>query len=255
MNQRSRIVIPSKGRAGSAKTITLLIEAGLTPTVFVEPQELEAYSREYGGKIHIHELAASDQGIGYVRQFILDHARKEKWPAYWMLDDDITGFFTVENGKTVRTPAPRVLDAAEKIFLGHFAVAQGALEYQQFAWAAKSPRKFNGYCDVAVWINVEKTRHVNYRRQMDLKEDRDFTLQILASGYNTMRASWCAFSAPKNGSNAGGLQETYQQNGREAEASRRMIAAWPGVCSSHVKPDGRPDVKINWAAFKVQKQD
>jgi hypothetical protein len=242
------IVVPSKGRAWKSKTITLLQEAGVRPTVFIEPQEVKAYGGAYPD-CDFFVLPESNQGIGYVRQQILEHARKQGWAAYWMLDDDITGLFRVEGGKCLRTDSRAVLVEAEAV-LRKAGVAQGALEYQQFAWAAKKPLKLIGYCDVAVWIDVEKTRLVNYRRKLDLKEDRDFTLQILACGELTGRSTWHAFSAPKNGSNAGGLQEEYAKVGREAEASQRMVAAWPGICELHTKPDGRPDVKIHWERFK-----
>mgnify|MGYP000889766874 CR=1 FL=1 len=61
--------------------------------------------------------------------------------------------------------------------------------------------------------------------------------------------TFCTKSNIVNGSNDGGLKEIfYDQSGREAECSRRMIEKWPGVCTANVKEDGRPDVKINWKA-------
>lgn len=243
------IFVPSKGRANASKTIEKLWEDGANYRVVVEPQEHFYYKEAYPAADFIM-LPQQGQGIGYVRQYILDYARREGLSHYWMLDDDISGMFEVKEKKCIRSSFQSVLAQAEKQFTARKDIGQGALEYQQFAWSAGFPFKFNSYCDVAVFINVGLTKKINYRSFMDLKEDRDFTLQILHSGLRTMRTCWLAFGAPKNGSNAGGLQDVYKQSGREMEAVKRMVAEWPKYCSPQIKPDGRYDCKINWKAFK-----
>jgi hypothetical protein len=91
---------------------------------------------------------------------------------------------------------------------------------------------------------------------VNLKLDRDFTLQVLSLGYDTLRTFKYAFSCPKNGSNAGGLQGVYQTDGEELRNSQRMCELWGAqVCKLNIKSDGRPDVKINWGYFKSCEQD
>lgn len=257
MNQYP-ICIASKGRAGKSKTIAKLLEEGATVNLYVEPQDAEAYGRAYGGhpdmvpppgKVVIHVLPENDQGITYVRKWILNRARELRVEWFWMLDDDISGMFRVEQGKCVKAPMVDVLrDAEELITKDPNPVAMGSLEYQQFAWSAKKPLKYNSYCEVAVLISVKNTMLINYRP--DLKEDRDLVLQALSMGYCSMRTAWLAFGAPKNGSNEGGLHDAYK-GGLERHWSAEMVRRWPGICTLHTKPDGRPDVKINWRAFKA----
>lgn len=243
------VYVPSKGRPDPS-TCKLLQESKLEYRLVIEPQEFHAY---YFPKItqhpFIHELPENSQGIAFVRNWIKAHAERVGFRWYWMLDDDLKATYLVRNGKTIKTPIGEVLLEAQKIFTRSSLVAQGALEYQQFAWSAKKDHAV-GYCDVAVCINVDKTCKISYRKEMELKEDRDFTLQVLASGMLTMRATHCAFAAPKNGSNKGGLKAEYDKKGREATASQRMVDAWPGICTLNKKSDGRPDVKINWKAFR-----
>lgn len=241
------IYVPSKGRPKTS-TCRLLRDSHVPYSVVVEPQDFESYRAEQNHS-WILTLPENDKGIAFVRNFIKDSATKEGLKWYWMLDDDITNTFLIDSGKAAKTPIGAVLLTAQKVFARSSLVAQGALEYQQFAWSAKKDHAF-GYCDVAVCINVKKTQNINYRKEMELKEDRDFTLQIFASGKLAMRATHCGFAAPKNGSNAGGLRDEYQKIGREADASKRMVEAWPGICILHKKSDGRPDVKINWKAFR-----
>jgi hypothetical protein len=131
-------------------------------------------------------------------------------------------------------------------------LAVGGLEYNQFAWAAKKQFAFNGYCEVATFVNVKNCR-VNYRPEVNLKEDRDFVLQSLALGYVSARTSGYAFAAPKNGSNKGGLYDEYKA-GKEKNQVEKFCALWPGIVEPKVKPDGRFDAKIKWSLFKNEPQ-
>ena len=67
----------------------------------------------------------------------------------------------------------------------------------------------NGYCDVCVAIHAARAKRCTFRDACDLKLDRDFTLQVLAAGYETLRITQYSFACPKNGSNAGGLAPVY----------------------------------------------
>lgn len=237
------IMIASKGRAGNSSTLELL--DGHPVILFVEPQDEEAYLKAYP-KAQVLILSQNDKGISFARRACLLHARSTKLKKFWMLDDDINGSFIVSNGKCKRAPFPLVLAGAQQE-LDKQDLAIGALEYQQYAWASKKDFAFNSYCDVAVLIDVEKTRQINYRD--GVKEDRDFVLQALSWGFRTARITKFAFSAPKNGSNKGGLHEAYKA-GLEAAWSKKMVELWPGVCSLQTKNDGRPDVKISWKLFR-----
>ncbi len=241
------IFVPSKGRYGTglAKTVICLIDQGLPFTLVVEPQEVQWYSIAYPSA-QIMPLRDSNQGIAYVRNQILSTARQEMKRHIWMLDDDISSLSVQVNGRNVKASHWEVIfKAAQQLFSENDA-AQGALEYQQFSWSAKKDASLNSYCDVAVWIDVDRTRHLSYRKEVVLKEDRDFTLQVLNSGYRTCRASKLGFAVPKNGSNAGGLQEEYARSGKEEAAVDRMCRFWPGIVTRQVKKDGRIDCKINW---------
>lgn len=240
------VFIPSKGRATGLKT-SAHFEDKSHVFVVVEPQDEAAYKE--AGHTNLLVLPKDNQGIAYVRNWILENAIKERLKRYWMMDDDITQFSEYAGAKGTKITGDLACYKAEKILVwGVPKLGQGAMEYTQFAWSQKKEIVSPGYCDVAVLINPALVGNIRYRSEMNLKEDRDFTLQILASGVLTARSGKIAFAAPKNGSNAGGLADEYAKLGREAEASKRMIKAWPGVCSDNVKNDGRPDVKINWKA-------
>lgn len=243
------IYVPSKGRAGMATTVDLLEAAGLAFTIVVEPQEAEIYRAMYEGA-SVLELPLNDQGIAYVRQYVLENARANGFDWFWMLDDDIKMFHQIYQGRAAKTDAKTALVGSQGIFLQTPGVGIAALDYQQFAWNAKQPGVLNGYAEVCVCINVYQTRNIGYRKEATLKEDRDFVLQCLSQGIRSARVTMFAFTVPKNASNKGGLQKVYQEEGREARASKAMCELWKGICEPQLKADGRPDVKIHWELFK-----
>lgn len=245
------IFVPSKGRATTSKLLPLLRESGLDNFVFVvEPQDEAAYRAQLPqGEILV--LPKNNQGLAYVRQFVLDYAASQGVGWFWMMDDDISGFYKTVERKNKRIPVVEALEKAQRYFQDSDQIAQASLEYQQYAWSQTKHYALNGYCDVCVCIHAQRCKPLRFRNEVNLKLDRDFTLQVLASGFDTIRACKYSFACPKNGSNAGGLQPVYQADGVEKQNSLTMVRLWgEQICKFNEKADGRPDVKINWAYFK-----
>ena len=237
------IFIPTKGRFNNCKTAELLGSIS-NMWLVVEPQELEKYKANYSDFNYI-ELPENDKGITYVRNFILNFSNKMGYDWFWMLDDDISGIFRREGTKLIRDN--NALYSTEDLIDNN--TGQISLEYRQFAWSASRDFILNNYNDVCVCINAKKAieNNISYREYVSLKEDRDFTMQVIKSGLDVKRSTLSAFSAPKNGSNEGGLKNVYDTSGRELEASKRMVELWgENICKLQVKSDGRQDVKIMW---------
>lgn len=242
------ILIPSKNRPNS-KLFNSLKTDNLLFNIIVEPQDYETY-QDAGYKDNLIILPENNRGLAYSRNFILNLARNSKYSWFWMLDDDITNFYETIDNKTKITNPTNALSIAEDVLTKQKGIGQLGLEYQQFAWSQKKDFAVNSYCDVCVCINVQATKKINYREEVLLKEDRDFTLQILSKGYQTLRVSKSAFSCPKNGSNKGGLFDIYQSD-REKLSVLKMCELWgSSICTPQTKADGRFDVKINWKYFK-----
>lgn len=243
------IYIPSKGRAGNVKTLDAL---GTNDNVVlvVEPQDYKSY-KEAHPDIKIIKIPRNDKGIAYVRNQILKN--DNTW--HWVLDDDISGFYFRQGTKMIKAPGNKILNRYAKNITTNENIVVAGFEYQQFAWSANKPYKYNTYCDVAVMINgkVANENKIAYDETLPLKVDRDFILQCLTKGFLSVRTTLFAFSAPKNGSNKGGLKEiAYDVGGKEESASKLMVAKWgTQICSMNYKNDGRPDVKIEWKLFKI----
>lgn len=240
------VYIPSKGRP-KCPTARLVKKA----IIVVEPQDYESYKANFPD----HEfwvLSENDKGLSNTRNTILELGRQAGHKWIWMLDDDIKHFVTYAQGSSSNVSWETISGNLDPYLESRPEIGQAAIEYSQLAWNQVGDKKCEyGYCDVAVAINIEATRDLSYRPYVVLKEDRDFTLQILRKGFKTVRFVKYAFIAPKNGSNRGGLYDLYHQKDRELLAVQRMMELWgPDICKLHVKKDGRTDVKINWKYFK-----
>lgn len=245
------IYIPTKGRHDSSKLIETIYNKLNSFdisffTIVIEPQDEEKYKNNYP-LLNYLVLPEDNKGISYVRNYIKNYSEMNNQPNYWQLDDDVSNFYHREGTKMVKNDIILVLASATAQFINN-GTALGALEYQQLAWSATKELTSNSYCDVCVFVDNIKTMGLRYRPYVEGKEDRDFAMQVIKSGEKTNRTTIFAFAAPKNGSNKGGLKETfYDIDGREEICADRMIELWGNtICQKITKKDGRIDCKINW---------
>lgn len=234
------IFVPSKNRVNNASFLNLCAIDNIRAIVVVEKEEYLAYVEKYPTMEFI-QLPLSNKGITYVRNFIKTYASNHGMGHYWMIDDDVTGVYKREGTKL------HSISISELPDLSTLNAPISSLEYRQFAWSAKHPVITNSFCDSFVFINTQLAGRVYYDVTVEGKEDRDFAMQCIKKGMNTYRTTEYAFAAPANGSNKGGLKETFYDAGKEEACALAMCAKWgDSVCTKIVKPDGRHDVKIHW---------
>jgi hypothetical protein len=238
------IFVPSKNRVNNCSTI--LNSSGFKLNIVVEPQDYEKYFKEFNMH-NIIVLPENNKGITYVRNFIKNYTEENNLHYYWQLDDDITGIFNREGTKLIKTGYINLDNARKQFELNN--IALGSLEYRQFAWSASKPLIVNSFCDSCVYVNNLLTKGMRYNPYTEGKEDRDFAIQVINNGNKTGRTTLYAFSVPANGTNAGGLKETfYDIIGKESQCADHMVEVWgEHICQKIVKPTGRIDVKINWS--------
>jgi hypothetical protein len=237
--------IPSKGRPAT-KTFSLFEKVGIPVLHFIEPQEYKTY--DVPNKVSIEK---NDQGISYVRNYMLNHARKNKHEWVIFCDDDVTSF-GIYNGKTVKKDAGIWYDIHKKAVQLPFEIV--GINYTQHAWHEKTAYSINKkFAEVCVLMNVGKIKW-DYRPQFDLKEDRDFALQTIKNGNGILRFNHYWFSCPDVGSNAGGLQDKYKAK-KDEETAQKMAVEW----NPHItlkRKGSRIDMKtdIKGLALKYGKQ-
>jgi hypothetical protein len=230
--------IPSKNRK-STKTYKLFEDAGIEVKHFIEPQEIDEY--QVPNKVSILE---NNQGIGYVRNFMLNYARQNDYEWVIICDDDVTAF-GIYNGKTVKKDASiwnEILNKAKKLPFELIGI-----NYTQHAWHEKTPYSINKkFAEVCILMNVKKI-HWNYRKEFNLKEDRDFALQTIKNGNGILRFNHFWFACPDVGSNKGGLQDMYKLK-KDEDAAKKMCMEWNPFITLQKKGE-RIDMKTDIKAL------
>lgn len=239
------VFIPSKARAKTS-TYKLLQAAGHQVTHFVEPQDKAAYqAAEVPG---LHVLPANDQGIAFVRNHMLDTARKQGIKWFWMVDDDVNGFGTAKAGKTIKGTAQVLTDFHSKVEEYKFPI--NGINYCQYAWSySTSKKRFvvnRKTAEVCTLLYVPKITW-QYRKRLNLKEDRDFCMQSIQHSDGIMFDTCSWFNCPGVGTNAGGLQSLYQEQ-RDHQAAAGLAAEW-APWTKLIKKKNRVDCKLDLPGY------
>jgi hypothetical protein len=233
--------IPTKGRLNT-KTYKLFEAVGIEVYHFIEPQEIEKY--QVPNKISIKE---NNQGIGYVRNFMLEFARYNNFEWVLICDDDVTSF-GIYNGKTVKQDASIWFEIQAKAKQLPFELI--GINYTQHAWHEKTNYSINKkFAEVCILMNVPKIKW-NYRTEFNLKEDRDFALQTIKNGNGILRFNRYWFACPDVGSNAGGLQSEYKLK-KDEESAKKMCSEWHPFVTLQRKGE-RIDIKTDIKGLALQ---
>lgn len=230
------VCIPTKGRP-KTQTYKIFEEAGYKVFHFIEPQEWNLY--DVPNKVNIIK---NNQGLAYVRNFIVDWAKENSHDWVWISDDDISGF-GYYNGKTVKTGAEILKKIEDKAFQLPFELV--GMNYCQYAWTEKQEYSINSkWVDCCVLLNCSKI-HWKFRGQ--IKVDRDFELQTIQNGHGALRFNKIWFNCPPVGTNKGGLHEIYAAK-KDHDGAKTMVFRWAPWAKLFDK-NGRLDVKVDIKAF------
>lgn len=197
---RYPIFIPSKGRADIATTPKLLDQAGANYRLVVEPQEANEYRKAFGDE-KVLELPFSNLGQGSIpaRNWIWDIASAAEVPWYWVMDDNVQGFYRAHGNKrlTVRessAPLRMVEDFADRYNNLAFT---GLNDVAFMPDNSTTPLRLNTRIYSVTLINTA----LPYRWRGRYNEDTDICLRALKDGWAT--ALFCNMLMDKPGSAQG----------------------------------------------------
>ena len=230
--------IPTKSRPDT-KTYKMFEDAGIPVYHFIEPQQLGMYSVP-----NTVSIEKNDQGISYVRNFILDWANKNNEEWIIMCDYDVK-HFGIYKGKNIKKDANIWHEILKKAKQLPFEIV--GIQYRQHAWHEKKPYSINkSFVEVCVLINAKKCK---WRYEHDTKEDRDFVMQTINRGNGIVKLNRYFYDAPVVGPNAGGLHDKYKEKRNKVWAIKLLKKWYP--FAKLVKKNNRIDAKIDIAAFAI----
>jgi hypothetical protein len=224
------------GTKNRKKTRTYKLFEGLFPVHhFIEPQEYKEY--EVPNKVSIDK---NDQGISYMRNYVMDWSKNNNYKWVIISDDDIQNFGIVKDGKSITTGAEIWEDIYLKAQKLPFELY--GINYCQFAWSEKNRYSINSkFVDCCVMLDLE---NISWDfGDWKLKSDRNFTLKTIKNGHGVMRFNKYWFRCPNVGSNKGGLFDLYK-NKTDAVYAERLHKEWRPY-TRLIKKSGRIDTKVD----------
>jgi len=228
--------IPTKGRLNT-KTYKLFESEGIEVKHFIEPSELDLY--DVPNKINIEK---DNQGISYVRNFMLNYARENNHEWVLFCDDDVKSF-GIYNGKTVKKTSGIWNDILEKAKKLPFELI--GINYTQHAWHEKTSYSINKkYVEVCVLMNVKK---IQWNYVTGMKQDRQFCFETIRNGYGVLKFNHFWFSCPDVGTNKGGLYNEYKNKDDEKAAERLVKSYYP--YAKLVRKKDRIEAKLDIKGF------
>ncbi|KEG13371.1 hypothetical protein DQ04_01041010 [Trypanosoma grayi] len=233
--------------------------------------------------VKVVSLPLSDQGISYVRNYILrelvpaafaDAATTasspslplspggEKW--YWVMDDDIQRFHIAQDNKN-HAISPRQLftEVYARIHQLHANVcdmrniAIFSLEYARYAYTyGDKDMALNSYNNIASLYRYDLIPP-NCAYRFRIREDYDFTLQLILYGLKTARFRNLSFDVPGMAEASGGMTEYYKTQKEDIRKQNKLfVEAWPAVAQECIKGKGaleREDIRVRWDLLHPKK--
>jgi len=204
-----KIYIPTKGRYDRLLTADYLSENGIDFSLVVEKKEVDLYKEKYPDKVIA--LPDSDYGgVYFARNFIKKMSIENGEKRHWQLDDDIKKLMYVNNGELVDMPPDEIFGNMEN-FCDKFKNV-GLASPHSTVWVkfGKKPFEINKLAYSCSLIN----NNLNIWWTKDVMGDIDYNIQVLESGWCTVRFYIFSFAWSARTSKKGGFTEIYLNKNR-----------------------------------------
>lgn len=213
VNPRYPVYVISKGRWESRLTQKALERIGVPYHIVIEPQECKQYSAVVDPS-KILQLPFSNLGQGSIpaRNWVWDHAISIGAERHWILDDNMDGFYRLNNNLKVQCETGATFRAAEDFSDRYENVGISGFNYFMFAprkSAAIKPFTLNTRIYSCILIKND----IPYRWRGRYNEDTDLSIRALKDGWCTVLFN--AFLTMKQTTmtmKGGNTDELYQKN-------------------------------------------
>lgn len=216
-----KIYIPSKGRYDRLLTADYLAKNGIDFSLVVEKREVDLYEEKYPNKVI--SLPDNDYGgVYFARNFIKKLSRENGEKRHWQLDDDIKKLMYMKNGEPVDIPLNEIFEGME-IFCDKFKNV-GLASPHSNVWVrfGKKPFEVNKLAYSCLLIN--NTPDIWWNK--DVMEDIDYNIQVLESGWCTVRFFIYCFLWSSRSAKKGGVTEYYLDKSKRYNVVKNTQEKW-----------------------------
>jgi hypothetical protein len=200
MNPQFPLYIVSKGRADTRLTSRALEAMGVPHFMVIERQEFDTYQAAVGPLCSLLTLPRKYQndyetfddlgfekskGPGAARNFAWDHsfANGAKW--HWVMDDNIKGFYRLNENLKVPVSDGTIFRCMEDFCLRYLNVAMAGPNY--FMFASRKSKMPPFVMNTRIYSCNLIRNDVGFRWRGRYNEDTDLSLRMLKGGWCTVQ--------------------------------------------------------------------
>ena len=245
------IYVISKGRWKSRLTVKTLEQLGLPFYVVIEPQERKHYVSVIDGS-RVLTLPFSNLGQGSIpaRNWVWEHAIKSGAEKHWILDDNINGFYRLNNNQKAKVVEENPFTAVENFTDRYSNVALAGLNYEFFVLRRSVYPPF--YLNTRIYSCILIQNDIPYRWRGRYNEDTDLSLRVLKDGWCTVLFNaFLAKKMPTMTMAGGNTEDLYQEDGRR-QMAESLVEQHPDVASVTFKW-GRWQHHVDYRRFRRNK--
>jgi hypothetical protein len=248
---RYPIFVISKGRHQKRLTASALDKLGIPYHIIVEPQEFNLYA-DHIEKEKILVLPFSNLGQGSIpaRNWVLEYSISQGDIAHWILDDNIDGFYELNNNlkKKVVDFNPFIkienfMDKYKNLFIA-------GMNYEFFMNRRSKQKPY--YLNTRVYSCILIKNEIPHRWRGRYNEDTDLCIRVLKDGGCTVLFNnVLAKKMPTMKMPGGNTDELYADDGR-IKMAESLKEQHPDIVSI-TKKWGRSQHVVNYKVFKYNK--
>lgn len=251
MNPRWPVFIPTKGRADSRMTMKMFDALGVPYTIFVEPQEVDAYAKHIDPAL-IHVLPHQNKGLTITRNYIWDYAAELGVEYFWTFDDNIDGLYRFNHNLKTPCADGTLLAVIEDFAQRYENLAIAGMNYFMFV-----KRKFvippyilntRVYSNMLIKTFATNRAGAPFRNVTFYNDDTDLCLRVLKDGWCTVLFNAFLIYKQTTMTVAGGMTDYYAQTDKRLEFVRELQEAHPDVVTLTEKW-GRYHHQVNYRGF------
>jgi len=244
------VYIISKGRADSRLTSKSLERMKVPYYIAVEPQEYEQYAAVIDPK-KILTLPFSNHGLGSypARNWCWDHSISIGAKKHWILDDNISDFYRLNENERIRVESGAIFKAAEDFTDRYENIKISGFQYRFFISPNSKYAPFTLNTRVYSCLLIDNTCKRRWR--LKYNEDVDICIQVLKDGDCILLFN--AFLQGKSATqtvSGGNTQELYG-NGTY-DKSKMLVDAHPDVARLVWRYD-RWHHHVDYSSFRKNK--
>lgn len=232
MNPKWPVCIPSKGRSDTRMTMKLFDHLGVPYTIFIEAQELDAYSAHFIDD-QIHVMPHRDKGLCFTRNYIWDQMAAAGYEYFWTFDDNIKCIYRLNHNRKTRVADGTALAVIEDFAHRYDNAPICGMNYQFFVKQTHVRRPFSlnrrVYSNMLIQTFATDSQGEPFRNVTFYNDDTDLCLRVLKSRLCTVLFNSLLIDKAHTMTVKGGMTEIYEATDNRLEFAEELQQAHPDV--------------------------